>query len=74
MELRELIRAGLGTSKADLVISNGQLVNVVSAEIYPADVAIKAERIVAIGDVSHCIGNNTRNLDADGYAAGTVGR
>ncbi len=66
MELRELIRAGLGTSKADLVISNGRLVNVVSAEIYPADVAIKAGRIVAIGDVSHCIGDNTRNLDAEG--------
>lgn len=51
MDIRERIRAGAGETKADLVIFNANLVNVVSAEIYPADVAIKDDTIVAIGDV-----------------------
>ena len=66
MDLRQRIRAGQGRTKADLVVTGGQLVNVVSAEIYPADVAITGDRIVAVGDVSHCVGDGTRRLDAQG--------
>ena len=70
MEIRERIRAGAGEIKADLVVTNGNLINVASAEIYPADVAIKGTHIVAIGDVEHCKGPDTRYLDAKGQYLG----
>ncbi len=66
MSLKQLIRAGHGSVKSDLVIANGKLINVASSEIYPADVAIKDGHIVAIGDVSHCIGPDTVIHDARG--------
>ena len=37
---KELIQAGGAKRPADLIIKNGQLVNVMTAEIYPAEVAI----------------------------------
>lgn len=66
MEIRELIRAGAGELKSDLVITNGNLINVASSEIYPAEVAIRGDHIVAIGDVDHCKGPDTRYHDAKG--------
>ncbi|WP_350335658.1 adenine deaminase C-terminal domain-containing protein [Coralliovum pocilloporae] len=66
MNLRELIRAGHGDIKADLVITNGHLINVASSEIYPAEVAIKSGHIVAVGDVEHCKGPDTQYHDAEG--------
>ncbi|MBY6069369.1 amidohydrolase family protein [Leisingera aquaemixtae] len=66
MEIKELIRAGHGEAKADLVITNGQLINVASSEIYPAEVAIKNGYVVAIGDVDHCKGPETQFHDAGG--------
>jgi adenine deaminase len=66
MDIRERIRAGAGEIKADLRITNANLVNVASAEIYPADVAIKNDTIVAVGDITDYIGPETRTLDADG--------
>ncbi len=66
MNIRELIRAGHGDIKADLVITNGQLINVASSEIYPAEVAVKNGHVVAIGDVEHCKGPQTRFHDAEG--------
>lgn len=66
MELRQLIKAGRGDIKADLVVRGGKLVNVVSEEIYPADVAIFADRIVATGQAESYMGPDTRVLDASG--------
>ena len=66
MSIKQLIRAGAGSVKSDLVIANGNLINVASGEIYPADVAIKDGHIVAIGDVGHCIGPDTVIHDASG--------
>jgi predicted amidohydrolase len=43
----------------------GRLVNVATAEIYPADVAIKG-RIAAVGDVAYTKGPSTRIIDATG--------
>lgn len=65
MNLREMIRAGSGEVKADLVITNGQLINVATGEIYPSEVAIKNDHVVAIGDVEHCKGPDTRFHDAE---------
>ena len=65
-DIKELVRAGAGELKADLVITNGRLVNVATAEIYRADVAVLGEAIVAVGDVSPHTGSDTRVLDAAG--------
>jgi adenine deaminase len=48
--LRELISVARGEKKADLLLKNGQLVNVLSSEIYPVSVAIHKDRIVGVGD------------------------
>ena len=66
MELRQRIRAGRGEIKAELVVRDGKLVNVVSEEIYPADVAIFGGRVVATGKVDAYVGPETRVIDAAG--------
>lgn len=64
--LRELIQAGRGTIPADVVILGGTLINVMTSEYYPADVAIYKDTIVAVGDVQTHIGPNTLKIDATG--------
>ncbi|MDD3140019.1 MAG: adenine deaminase C-terminal domain-containing protein [Lachnospiraceae bacterium] len=64
--LKELIRAGRGLLPAEKVILHGTLVNVMSSEVYPADVAIYKDTIVAIGEVNDYIGSNTQIIDATG--------
>lgn len=64
--LRQLIRAGRALVPADTVILNGNLVNVMTSEIYPADVAIFQDMIVAVGDVSAYRGPKTQVIDASG--------
>lgn len=66
-DIREFIRAGRAEFKATLIVSGGTLVNVASGEIYPADVAIYKDRIVAVGDVAEYRGPDTEILDATGY-------
>lgn len=66
-DIREFIRAGRAEFKATLIIRGGTLVNVASAEIYPADVAIYKDRIVAVGDVAEYNGPDTEIVDATGY-------
>jgi adenine deaminase len=61
-----LVAAGGAKIPATTVVRNGQLVNVVSAEIYPADIAIFENTVVAIGDVTAYIGNETTEIDAGG--------
>ncbi len=64
--LKELIRAGRGAIPAEKVVRGGKLVNVMTSEIYPADVAIYKDTIVAVGDVSDYIGPDTQTVDAAG--------
>ena len=61
-----LMETALGNEKADLLIKGGQYVNVFTDEIYPADVAIKGEKIAYVGDCSHCIGEKTNVIDIQG--------
>ena len=49
MALENIIKTAKGEQKADLVIKNAQIVNVLSEEIYKADVAIKDGIIAGIG-------------------------
>ncbi|MFO7850778.1 MAG: amidohydrolase family protein, partial [Spirochaetia bacterium] len=63
---RTLMTAALGATPADLAITNGRVVNVYSKEIYPGGVAVSGTRIVAVGDVDYCIGEDTEVIDAQG--------
>ena len=65
-DLKERIRAGRGLVPAHKVIRGGQLVNVMSSEIYPADVAVYNDMIAAVGDVEAYIGPETEIIDAGG--------
>ena len=49
-QLKERIRAGGAKIPAEKVIKNGQLVNVMTSEIYPAEIAIYKYMIAAVGD------------------------
>ena len=60
--LKELIRAGRAKVPAHKVIKGGQLVNVMSSEIYPADVAVYNDMIVAVGDVEDTLDQRQRSL------------
>ena len=64
--LKEVIRAGRAIIPADKVIKGGNLVNVISSEIYPADIAVYKDMIAAVGDVEAYIGENTEIIDATG--------
>ncbi len=64
--LKRLIRAGRGLVPATTVISNAKLVNVMSNEVYAAEVAIYEDTIIAIGDVKDYIGKDTKVIDAKG--------
>ena len=66
-DIRDFIRAGRAELKATAVIKGGQLVNVASEEIYPADIALYHDRIVAVGDVKIYEGKDTEIIDATGY-------
>jgi len=48
-ELAKIIRVARGKMQPDLVLRNGKIVNVFSAEVYKADIAIWGGRIVGIG-------------------------
>lgn len=64
--LKEMIRAGRGTIPADTVVTGGQLINVMTGEIYAADVAIYKDMIAAVGDVKDYMGADTQVIDASG--------
>lgn len=66
MRRRELVDVAMGRTPADLVIEGATLVNVSTAEFYPAGVAVKGDRIAAVGDVSYTKGGDTRVIDATG--------
>ena len=66
MNREELVNVAKGKMPADSVIQNGKLVNVSSGEIYAAGVAIKGDRIAAVGDVDYTIGSGTDMIDAKG--------
>jgi adenine deaminase len=65
-DLRTLIKAGNADLKATAAVRGGTLINVASAEIYPADAAIYEDRIVAIGDIDAHVGPDTEIIDATG--------
>lgn len=67
-EMHELMEVASGVEKADLVLVNGDLVNVYSGELLQnLSVAVKGKRIAYVGpDLSHVIGPDTEIIDAAG--------
>lgn len=64
---RELASVAQGNLHADTVIRNARLINVCTKEILPKiDVAISCGRIALVGDAKHCIGSETKVIDANG--------
>ena len=63
---QKLLSVAGGQVPADLVILNGQIVNVYAGEIYDGGVAVCGDTIAAVGDVEACIGPETQVIDAKG--------
>ncbi|MDN4523849.1 adenine deaminase [Fictibacillus fluitans] len=64
---RKLIDVLLDANQyADTILKGGQFINVITREIYPADVAIKGEYILLIGDCSDLQGPSTHMEDVAG--------
>lgn len=62
-----LIDVALGNAPADLVIRGGKLINVLTREIYEADVAIAGGTVAATGKLEEgTIGPETKVIDAAG--------
>lgn len=67
MEYRQLIDILMGDKEfADVVLYNGQVINVITREIYRADIAIKGKYILLVGDCDKLIGENTLVIDLQG--------
>ncbi|MGL5312181.1 MAG: adenine deaminase [Peptostreptococcaceae bacterium] len=66
MEYKELIDTLMGDKHhADIVLYGGSVVNVLTREIYKADVAIKGKYILLVGDCEKLIGENTVVVDVE---------
>jgi adenine deaminase len=63
---RELVGVATGRAKADKIITDAQIVNVATREVYPGEIAIKGDRIAAIGDVGYTAGPETERISAGG--------
>jgi len=64
---KRIIDVALGRSQADLVIKNGSLVNVITREVYKADVAVADGLIAAVGNLEPgTTGAATKIIDAEG--------
>ncbi|KRQ87580.1 Adenine deaminase [Caloramator mitchellensis] len=66
IEYRQLIDVLMGNGYADIVLYRGNVINVVSGEIYRADVAIKGKYILMVGDAENLIGEKTLVVDLQG--------
>jgi len=62
----ELIDVALSKNPADIVIKNGNLVNVFTEEIYEADIAIKKDRIALVGNANALVNDETTIVNGMG--------
>ena len=64
---KELTATALGNIPAETVIINAKLINVCTKEVMEnTDIAIHSGRIALVGEASHCIGPDTKVIDAKG--------
>jgi adenine deaminase len=62
----ELLDALAGIADADLVVTDGRIVDVHKKEVRDGGIAVKAGRIIRVGDVESLVGPDTEVLDARG--------
>src|SRR5437879_9411530 len=55
-----------GQAVADLYVRGGTLLNVYTGEVYPANVAVKGERVAYVGRREDMVGARTRVIDLAG--------
>ena len=65
-ERRRLTAVARGQARADLYLSGATLLNVYTGELYPANVAIRGERIAYAGLREDMVGPRTRVVDVTG--------
>lgn len=65
-DLRELLDVAAGRKKAGLYLEGGTMVNVLSGEIYPANIAVHRDRIAYVGPGRKMVGPDTAVIDASG--------
>ncbi|MHB8984806.1 MAG: adenine deaminase C-terminal domain-containing protein [Eubacteriales bacterium] len=66
-KLRELLDVAAGRREADLYLEGGNLVNVLSGEIYQASVAVLGDKIAYVGAGRKMVGPGTTVIDAGGH-------
>lgn len=67
IEYRKMIDVLMGDKDhADIVLYHGNVINVITKEIYVADVAIKGKYILVVGDASKLVGPDTVVVDVQG--------
>ena len=62
----QLVDVALGALPADIVIKGGNLVNVLTREIYKADIVIFGNRVAATGACDYQVSPDTKIIDASG--------
>lgn len=62
----ELLDALAGVTEPDLVVAGGRVVDVHRSEVRDGGIAVKAGRIIRVGDVEGMIGEGTEVIDARG--------
>ncbi len=72
MGITRRIRVARGEEPGDLILRNGQLVNVCSGEIYPADVVIVEGTIAALGEPGQYEAAASRDLGGRFMAPGLI--
>ena len=65
-ERRRLTAVARGAAPADLYVRGGTLLNVYTGELYPANVAVRGERIAYVGDRTDMVRATTTVVDASG--------
>ncbi len=70
MSIVDRLAAARGDTPAELILRNGQLVNVISGEIYPTDIVIHDRHIVALG--SGYVGEREVDLAGKYVAPGLI--
>ncbi|WFA07836.1 adenine deaminase [Tissierella sp. Yu-01] len=67
IEYRQLVDVLMGSKEyADMVLINGNVINVLTREIYKADIAIRGKYILVVGDCKDLIGPKTLAIDVEG--------
>ncbi|MBU5436937.1 adenine deaminase [Tissierella sp. MSJ-40] len=67
VEYRKLIDVLMSSKEyADVVLHKGEVINVITREVYKADIAIKDKYILLVGDCRDLIGPDTLVIDVEG--------